>query len=781
MVNNGAEMTRRPGAPERCAPPSAHRTTGRRPAGTRAATALFAVLLLLASCSSDDSGADGGDGPSDPAQPEDRSTGGPTTAPGSGTDPVSDGIRIEVLSSQPDRVTGADARVRITPARGSSVDALTVTLGSTDITEQFHSDGAVLEGVVEDLVEGTNTLTASDGESELAQRLRAWPITGPMISGEHVPLLACSTEQHGLGAPIDDHCTAPTQVRWSYVTTDGDLTPLEDPAAALDPARAPSDLATTSRRDGDSEDQSPLLVRHEIGVINRSVYEIAVIDPSGSTGVAPRPAPSNDLWNGRLVYRYGDGCGTTYGQGTSTTEVLDVTRLSQGYALATATFNSGAVSCHDVLSAETTMMVKERFIEVFGVPELTIGEGEGFGAAQALLIIQNYPSLLDGAVASDPFADIVTVANGSADCALLQSYYRSPAGTGLSAEQRTAINGHATPATCATWEADHAHLVDPTTGCDPAAEVARIYDPTTNPGGVRCTLQDLNSVPFGRDETGYANRLLDNVGVQYGLEALNESVISVEEFLDLNASIGGYDIDGEPTEARHQADLEAVQRAYETGRVSTSVGDQVKVPIVLVDRYDDPDGSVADRVRAFSFRRRLTYGAGPESVPGLQIWTHPTGLGPAPESTAPVPDPIDEVDEWLTALLDDREGDEIFHRLRRARPAAAIDHCILQVGEAPVSGFEVYDDGEPCAEAYPVAGDPRIASGAPLSNDIIKCQLKPVDPFDYEVRINADQLRRLEAIFPSGVCDWGAFGDGQTIPSMPDRSYEDEDTPGRRA
>ena len=742
----------------------------------------LAVLVLLVGCSDSDSGAGGEPDASAPDEPSDRSMGGPAT-PEPGADPVSDGIRIEVLSSQPDRVTGSDARVRITPARDSSVDDLTVELGSTDITDQLHSDGTALEGIVEGLIEGTNTVTASDGASELAQRLRSWPRTGPMITGEHSPLLACSTEQHGLGTPTDEHCSAPTQIRWSYVTTGGELASLEDPVAALDPARAPEDLATTTdERNGDGDREVPLLVRHEIGVINRSVYEIAVVDPSGSTGATPRPAPSNNHWNGRLIYRYGDGCGTTYGQGTSTADVLDVERLSQGYALATATFNSGAVSCHDVLSAETTMMVKERFIEVFGVPELTIGDGTGFGAAQALLIIQNYPSLLDGAVATDPFADIVTVANGIADCGLLQTHYRSPSGGGLSPEQRAAINGHATAATCAAWEADHADLVDPTTGCDPAAVAGRIYDPSTNPGGVRCTLQDLNSVPFGRDEdTGFANRLLDNVGVQYGLEALNQSVISVEEFLDLNASIGGYDIDGKPTETRHQAHIEAVQRAYETGRVSTSVGDQVKVPIILVDRYDDPDGSVADRVRAFSFRQRLTYGAGPESVPGLQIWTHPAGGGATPEGTAQPPDPIDVIDEWLTALLEDREGDEIFYRLRRNRPETAIDHCIVEGARAPISGFDIYADGQPCEEAYPVAGDPRIASGAPLSNDILKCQLKPVDPFDYDVTIDADQLRRLEAIFPSGVCDWGTFGDGQTIPSMPDRSFDDEDTPGRRA
>lgn len=741
---------------------------------------LLVVLGVLAGCSSSDSDPEAD--ATGPDESSDRSAGGPAADPEPGVDPVADGIRIEVLSSQPDRVTGSDARIRVTPARGASVDDLTVTFGSTDITDQLHSDGTSLEGIVDGLIEGTNTVTASDDTSELVQRLRSWPTTGPMITGEHAPLLACSTEEHGLGPATDDHCSAPAQLRWSYITDAGELAPLEDPRTALDPAQAPDDLATVPTASDGAQGELPLLVRHEIGVINRSVYEIAVVDPSGATGLTPEPAPSNDHWNGRLVYRYGDGCGATHGQGTSTVDVLDVEKLTAGYALATATFNSGAVSCHDVLSAETTMMVKERFIEVFGVPEFTIAEGNGFGAAQALLIVQNYPSLIDGAVATNPFADVVTVANGIADCGLLQSYYGTAEGGEFSAEQRTAINGHATADTCASWADDYGDLVDPTVGCDPAGDEALVYDATANPGGVRCTLQDLNFVPFGQDdETGHANRLLDNVGIQYGLEALNASVIDVDEFIALNSAVGGFDIDGTPTESRHEADVDAVQRAYETGRISTSVGDQVKVPIILVDHYDDPQGSVADRVRAFSFRERLTYGAGPESVPGLQIWTHPADAATTPEDTTSVPDPLDLIDRWLTDLLDDREGDDIFYRLRRNRPDEAIDHCIVDGSAEPVRGHGIYQDGEPCEAAYPVAGDPRLASGAPLRNDVLKCQLKPVDPFDYEVSISADQFRRLEATFPSGVCDWGTFGDGQTIPSMPDRSFEDEDTPGRRA
>jgi len=50
---------------------------------------------------------------------------------------------------------------------------------------------------------------------------------------------------------------------------------------------------------------------------------------------------------------------------------------------------------------------------------------------------------------------------------------------------------------------------------------------------------------FGFDShTGFARTVFDNVGVQYGLNALNRGQITPDEFLDLNEKIGGIDVDG---------------------------------------------------------------------------------------------------------------------------------------------------------------------------------------------------------------------------------------------
>ncbi|MCU1500034.1 MAG: hypothetical protein JWM47_3987 [Acidimicrobiales bacterium] len=729
---------------------------------------LLVLALVAAACTS---GSDAGT----PSTTTGRSSGGPTTStttPDGGTgsedgSPVHDGVRIAVLSSQPDRVSGSETRIRVTPAEGGAVDELAVTLGGADVTGQLTERDGHLEGVVTGLVEGNNTLTATSPGGQVTQRIRAWPVAGPMVSGPHLPLLACATEEAGLGAPADADCSAARKVAWRYLAEDGRSKPLESASAR------PVDLATATV-DGRSV---PAIVRYERGVINRSVYEIASLDPTpgGADGDQHDAA-----WNHRLVYRYGDGCGTTFGQGAPAVTALDAAYLTRGYAVATASFNTGAVQCNDVLSAETTMMVQERFIEAFGEAEATIGEGTGMGAAQAHLIAQNYPGLLDGIVALAPFPDIVSVLGGVTDCGLLNAYYRTPAGKALTSAQRAAVNGHATSATCDQWEAGYGGLLDPTDGCDPKIAAGQIYDPTLNPGGLRCDLSSANVNQFGRVEgTRGAERPLDNIGIQYGLEALNAGAITFDQFIALNAAVGGYDEDGTIQAAREEGTEQAVTGAYENGRISSGVGDQRKIPIIEVNPYTDPDGDIHDRFRAFSLRDRFGRGADAETSPGLQIWTRdpadPTAGGLGPEALV-------TVDRWLTAILDDTAGGDRIEVLARARPADAVDGCRAKGSTKAEAKVGIYDARGPCRDDHPIAGDPRIASGAPRTDDVIKCMLKPIDATDYPgIELTETRLSDLVATFPQGVCDWRQGGAGQTTPSMTDRSYGDEEDPNNPA
>src|SRR5262249_32939188 len=141
--------------------------------------------------------------------------------------------------------------------------------------------------------------------------------------------------------------------------------------------------------------------------------------------------------------------------------------------------------------------------------------------------------------------DALSISGGVADCGLLDHYYGSPEGSQLSPAQRAAINGHAVAGTCGLWESTFLEGIRPSDGCDGKIPASKIYNATTNRNGIRCDLADTNVNELGRDPaTGFARRPLDNVGIQYGLQALNEKKISVEQFLDLNAKIGGFDVDG---------------------------------------------------------------------------------------------------------------------------------------------------------------------------------------------------------------------------------------------
>jgi hypothetical protein len=59
-------------------------------------------------------------------------------------------------------------------------------------------------------------------------------------------------------------------------------------------------------------------------------------------------------------------------------------------------------------------------------------------------------------------------------------------------------------------------------------------------------------------------------------------------------------------------------------------------------------------------------------------------------------------------------------------------------------------------------GSPRQVAGGPLSENILKCQLKPLRANDYApVTFSRAQLARLHAAFSQGVCNWSRPGVGQ--------------------
>src|SRR5262249_33374752 len=126
-----------------------------------------------------------------------------------------------------------------------------------------------------------------------------------------------------------------------------------------DTEHPPTDVARTTTTDGAS---IPYIVRWEMGVINRAIYDIRFLHQPGQ----PLPSPFTGRvagWNGRLVFGFGGGCAAAYRQGKLWSPASDEALLAQGYAVAGSTLTIFGNNCNDVLAAETLSMVKEHFIK----------------------------------------------------------------------------------------------------------------------------------------------------------------------------------------------------------------------------------------------------------------------------------------------------------------------------------------------------------------------------------------------------------------------------------
>jgi Tannase-like family of unknown function (DUF6351) len=54
----------------------------------------------------------------------------------------------------------------------------------------------------------------------------------------------------------------------------------------------------------------------------------------------------------------------------------------------------------------------------------------------------------------------------------------------------------------------------------------------------------------------------------------------------------------------------------------------------------------------------------------------------------------------------------------------------------------------------------------PLTDDVLKCVLKPFDPGAYTHALSQAQMLRLKAVFKQGVCDYGRAGIAQSAVSQ---------------
>lgn len=491
-------------------------------------------------------------------------------------------LKLSVLSSDPQWVSGNDARIHVRAAPGQR-DKLELLLNGKTIAVDLKEVSDGLEGVVRGLSLGKNRLEVKQrrGNNRDTLVLTNWPIEGPMFTGPQQTPFVCTTIQGAVGRqPLVDSATAPgykvtdaggnvigfsrncsidTFVSYSYRSNTGSLK-----AMPSDGSR-PADMSTTTLADGRVVD---FVVRREIGSINRFLYSIAMLAPAPTADTAAQD--DTGLWNRKLLYWFQGGVAIGHTQGTVHGGSMNLDILGQGWAIVHSSGNNTGTHYNLNLAGETAMMTKERFIERYGAPLYTVGLGGSGGAIQQYIIAQNHPGVLDGLLPVQSYPDMVTQTIHVGDCELLEYYMDATDRTnpkwrttknrtwlvGMNAEQDdVGNNAKVNDALAPLKTALGYSTAKGSTECVPAwrgltplamnpwygqAPNQQNWEPLSDIASIRWThYDDLRNV-YGIDQTGAARPTWDNIGVQYGLRSLKEGKITPAEFLHLNWNVGGW-------------------------------------------------------------------------------------------------------------------------------------------------------------------------------------------------------------------------------------------------
>lgn len=668
----------------------------------------------------------------------------------------------------------------------------------------------------------------------------------PLFAGPRQYPFVCDTEASGLGPPLADNqagigtavaaaagggegfsqdCLAATQA-WYYYLPTGANEFVRWTEAARD--------VQTITIDGTSV---PFIVRVEIGTINRFIYVLAALKGAQET----LARPSAEYWNKRLIYQFFGGVGIGHRQGkVRLPKILDGRRaqLAQGYAVATSTGNSTENHYNIWLAEDTALRVKRQFAALYGAPQYTVGIGGSGGAIQQYLLAQNRPGLIDAGIAEYSYPDMVTQTIPVFDCELLEYYFdvtdRRNAlwhkaenrawVEGFSANNRYSSSGRGKKFELVNGLASLArgelpHSTEGQTECVVGWRglTAQVLNPRFMHFKERVSeavfqqvrwshFEDLKTF-YGTDPQGYARIPWDNVGVQYGLQALQRRQISPEQFLDLNARIGSWKAPNQmqterywvlaggesslrkfspwsahnmnrgdlPIAPRFAGDRAAMAAAYRSGQVFLG---RLDIPVIDLRHYLDPEMNMHHASASFSTRARLLAGQG--HAANQAIWVSDKRHDATPAAFA-------AIEQWLAARQ--AQPDSPWSELR---PVAASDRCFDAQGKVMFSGDQVWD-GEwnqrppgACLRAYPIFANPRMVAGADIRGDHFKCALQNVDQALkaglYQPIDMAPYRAQLEAVFPQGVCDYRQADQGQPddlfAPSAPSLRAVSSNVPG---
>ncbi len=666
-------------------------------------------------------------------------------------------LQINVLSTRADLVSGGQALTSIDLPAGTDSATVAVKLNGRNVTSQFAKrPNGEFEGLLSGLVNGSNRVTASlPHRTSTSVTIINHPIGGPIFSGPQIQPWICES-----GA-TDPQCDQPPTISYQYMSS------LPNQGyQPYDPSNPPpsAEIASTTTDNGTTV---PYIVRVETGYIDRDQYSYALLWQPGKPWQPWAPQPQFDH---KLVITFGCCAGADHKTSTVVQPLYDPA-LSRGMAVMATAMDSSGHDASVLTEAESLVMAKEHFIDEFGTLRYTIGYGCSGGSLALQQVANAYPGIVQGAVTQCSFPDLWSTAQQLIDYQLTRDYFEAPWtwGTGIAwtPAQIAAVQGHPNYGNSVVLSVEYFALFNPAWDC-PGVTPAQLWSPS-NPTGVRCDLEDYMINLFGpyqgNNPHGYAGLPFDNVGVQFGLQALKQGIITPEQFVDLNQKIGGYDNNVNKTAARTAAQEPALANDYRGGGVNEA-NNLTDVPIIDIRGPDA--GYVHDAYRSWTVRARLQAAEGHFPKNDV-IW-----FGEEPEygdEGEPGPALVD-MDTWLSAVERDSRNVPLAQKVADDRPTSVHDMCsdIPDVDQVNVPGV-----GEVCQNAALQTrfATPRMVAGEGIATDQEKCQLKPLRQSDYyPITFSDQEWAELQQIFPNGVCDYSKPGVDQQ-PTIPWQTYQD--------
>lgn len=656
-------------------------------------------------------------------------------------------LTVEAVSNRADLVSGGDVLVRVTLPKGDAPRGAVLALNGKALNGALHPapDGKGWLALVGGLKDGANMLTLRSNGQVARLDVTNHPNGGPLFSGPQIQPWSC---REGATNAL---CDRPAVISWSYMPKGGKA------FKAFDPKKPASDIETITTSDGVS---APYIVRVESLTQDRSGVSVATLyDPKRAwTPFAPQK-----VWNRGVYVLQGAGCGTGFSEQAAGSP-LDDRALRRGFVVVTVALLHNTINCNPVVQAEAALMAKEHVAETYGVFDLIFAQGGSGGAISQITDQNAYPGLYDGLILNHLFVDSDASRMAAYDCKLVYDYWAKSATAPYTDAQKTAVVGMISGCNSHTTTSRY-EVYNPAVGTNCTAPEAVKFNAKTNPKGVRCTLQDYEINEVGRRPDGYAYGRLDNEGVQYGLKALKSGVITPAQFVEMNAAIDGHDINFNPIQTRTVADRAGLRRLYETG-LNNTTNNLAETPIIETRLLATDFHQV---FHAYVTRARVDRAQGQHG--NYVLWRSMATSDPSFSQA------FDLMIEWIKAIKADNRNVPKATKVIDDKPAGLHDRCTLGDGkDQPMSA---------CPRPLELT---RVLAGAPDTNDVGKCQLKPLDRTDYgTLNFTEAQWALLKKTFATGVCDyakplldfqmatpWLAYlGDGRSQPlPQPPHSYD---------